>query len=205
VVDEPQRVVDEIRRVCDAGGVAWLLLDIGGVLFPDPWETLICTPKVGLADRLSRPELLDAAGSLWWEFSLEKRSEEDYWTALENSADCRIPLELVQEVSEELLHPFPWAENLLNIQTARVAIISDNTSFWFDIQSKALHLDRYPQFLSFERGASKLTRPIGLFEMAARETESGSTGLVIDDREHNVERALSAGLQARWFAPCPHR
>jgi hypothetical protein len=176
--------------------IDWLLLDIGGVLFPDPWQTLILTPDRGLMDRLNAPGLPAAAERLWPKFSSSPLGEKEYWTELSRQSGVDIPVSMVEEVEHDLLVPLPWASALLASPIAHKGIVSDNTAFWFKKQAVQLELDQYtmrPLLLSFQERLRKKDRPRGLFEIAAELTATGKT-LVVDDHVPNVIRAEEAGL-----------
>ena len=175
-----------------------LLLDIGGVLCPDPWETIIGTPIAGLAARLENPRLMTQARLLWREFALRPSIESDYWTALGIRAGVRIPLDLVEEITTSLVRPFPWSAELLEaVPVDRLLIVSDNTSFWFARQDQALRLTGRSshQFLSFREGLSKSSRPQGLLDLAVAKVGAHDV-LFVDDRVANVRRAVDLGLTA---------
>ena len=183
------------------GQCRWLLLDIGGVLFPDPWETLISAPAVGLAAQLRSPRLAEVAYELWETYSVRPSSELEYWADLARLAGLAIPPDVVRRAEADSLRPYPWAAKLLRSTAAHLGLISDNTSFWYEKQARALALDSAEllvRFVSCELGATKRTRPQGLYDIAAAVLD-GSRVVVVDDRLHNVERATQAGLGAVHF------
>lgn len=199
-------------RVCLGGSAARapdvMLLDVGGVLTPDPWQTLLLTPGDGIADRLGadRTEFEEAATRLWPEFSLEERSEVDWWLELSRAVEIEITADLVKEVEDRLLQPIAGAAELISEarRICDVGVVSDNTWFWYRKQSDLLGLDRLTmqplRFLSFERGVSKETFPVGLFEVAS-ESLTGRQVVVVDDRDVNCQRAEAAGLIAIRIDP----
>lgn len=190
--------------VLPAGGDAadTLMLDVGGVLFGDPWETLLLTPGTGLADRLGldRPAVGRAGAALWPRYAYRIRPAGEYWAELAETLGVRIPPGLVAELEETLLRPGPDAAALLRQAAARydrIGLISDNTAFWYPWQAAELRLDDILDpglvFLSYLRGTGKTDRP-GLYGIAAGHVEPRRT-VVIDDRPHNLRRARALGFR----------
>jgi hypothetical protein len=187
-----------------------VLLDIGGVLTPDPWQSLLLTPGDGLADRLGidRSSVEEAASGLWAQFSLDERAEQDWWEALGRMVGTTIPQGLVEEVEARVLRSFGGADELIREaqRIGEVGLISDNTSFWYPKQAKPLGLKQRTRpslrFLSFEWNLVKSSAPVGLFEVAAQYL-AGRRTVVVDDRETNCDRARSAGLEAILMVPHP--
>jgi FMN phosphatase YigB (HAD superfamily) len=182
-----------------------LLLDLGGVLTPDPWQTILLTPGKGVSDRLGIPrqEAAEAAEQLWPDFSLRERVEQDWWRSLADLLGVQAPASLVREVERELLVPLPGAVQAVRTlaRTWAIGIISDNTSFWFEKQRRMLPFEDVEsglEFLSFREGIAKSTAPTSLFDLAAASL-AGSGALVIDDRPGHCERARAAGLRAMQF------
>lgn len=194
-----------------AAGVAadTLMLDVGGVLYGDPWETLLLTPGAGLADRLGLdPVAVHRAGTvLWPRYARSIRPAGEYWAELGERLGVRIPPGLVAELEETLLRPSPHAAELLRHAAARydrIGLISDNTAFWYPWQAAELRLDDILDpglvFLSYLRGTAKADRP-GLYGIAACHVEPHRT-VVIDDRAHNLRRAAELGFHTvRYSMP----
>jgi len=194
--------VDAALRPADT-----LMLDVGGVLFGDPWETLLLTPGAGLADRLGIDRLVaDRAGKyLWPRYAHRTRPAEEYWTELGALLGTPIPIGLVAELETTLLRPNPDAAALLRLAAARyerIGLISDNTAFWYPWQAAELRLDDVLDpglvYLSYLHGVSKSDRP-GLYAVAADRVRPRRT-LVIDDRAHNLERARALGFRTSQYA-----
>lgn len=192
--EEPLPVVDTV------------LLDIGGVLTGDPWQELILSPGLGLADRLAIDrDKADAAGkTLWDSYSLSATREADYWLDFSLLVGTDIPESLIVQVESETLHASGSAKRTLAyLNECHVAwgFITDNTSFWFPKQLELLGLkDRSSDndFTSFQRGVAKSTTGQGLYEVAALELDPRQT-LVVDDRMHNIERAAGAGFFTLFY------
>lgn len=194
--------VDAALRPADT-----LMLDVGGVLFGDPWETLLLTPGAGLADRLGldREETARAGKALWPRYAHWARSAGEYWAELGERLGVAIPPGLVAELESALLRPNPDAAALLRLAAARyrrIGLVSDNTAFWYPWQAAELRLDDVLDpglvFLSYLRGVSKSDRP-GLYEAVADHVRPRRT-LVIDDRGHNLERARALGFRTARYA-----
>ena len=183
--------------------VSTILLDLGGVLTTDPWQSILLTPDTGVADLLGldRAEVAEAAESLWPSHSLAATEEADYWEQLSGLLGHRIEAAAVASAERSGLRVNPEAAQVLTLLDGRNwGVISDNTAFWYPKQLALLRLDRAPAgYLSFDRGLSKLSAGQGLFELAAGELDAGST-LVVDDRAANIERARRAGFLTQPYA-----
>ena len=198
--------IDAALRPADA-----LMLDVGGVLFGDPWETLLLTPGTGLAARLGvDPAAADRAGhALWPRYAYRPRPAAAYWADLSAALGVRIRPDLVAELEATLLRPSPDAAALLRLAAhryTRIGLISDNTAFWYPWQAAELRLDDLldPElvFLSYLYGTAKSDRP-GLYDVAAGRVRA-ARALVIDDRPHNLERAGARGFRTACYAmPAP--
>jgi FMN phosphatase YigB (HAD superfamily) len=179
-----------------------ILFDIGNVLTTDPWESLLLTPGIGIADRLGIPrEAAEAAGrTVWPRFSTDPQAREaEYWAAVEAELGVRIPLELVTYAEPDLLVANPAAVPVLRSLAGagvRIGIISNNTAFWYPKQAALLDLSTLVDpdlvFVSHLSGVDKVD---GLFDVAAAAVEPAST-VIVDDRDSNIPRARSAGFGA---------
>ncbi|MFC7310717.1 HAD family hydrolase [Streptomyces monticola] len=185
-----------------------VLFDLGNVLFCDPWETLLLTEGLGLADRLGldRGEVREAGRELWHRFSLSEAEEADYWAGLERRLGRPVPRDLVAETERRLLVANPHAEALLTAAAQgqrRVGIASNNTSFWYEKQRVRLGLDRYvdPElvFLSHRLGVSKGAEGQGLLEIAARHADPPRS-LLVEDRPANLRRAERIGFRVLAYS-----
>jgi len=177
-----------------------LLLDIGGVLFPDPWETIVGDERIGLAKQLDAPQLFRVARELWDTFSLRNASEEAYWETLGATARVKIPIAIVNDITQRLLNPYEWSMGVLNaLPSSRIAIVSDNTEFWYQRQKQLLRIESHSmhQYLSFRCGLSKKSKP-GLLEMAIEESGVEDV-LFVDDRQSNLDRASQLGIETLLF------
>ena len=180
-----------------------VLFDLGGVLVSDPWESLLLTPELGLADRLGLDRhLVERAGKeLWGKYSLRVTHEGDYWRDLSAALEIDVALQLVPQLEAGLLVADANADAILHAIHAAgitIGVVSETTSFWYPRQISLVDLDRYLEetraFLSFRFGVGKDGAGRGLFEIAAETVEPGRT-LVIEDRRRNLERASSVGFE----------
>ncbi|HEX2680243.1 MAG TPA: hypothetical protein VHQ03_03035 [Candidatus Dormibacteraeota bacterium] len=176
-----------------------VLLDLGGVLFRDPWEAILLTPERGLADQLGldREAVARVGRELWPEYSQRPSNEADYWTAFASKLGVSLPEGLIARSEAELLTPNPFAFDILERarrQIGRIGVVSENTSFWYPIQARLLSLEQYVDqelvFLSFELQLNK----DGLLNVATSRVNPALT-LVVEDRPHNVEFARRHGFQ----------
>jgi FMN phosphatase YigB (HAD superfamily) len=192
--------VEEVVRAVKVQGAEVVLLDIGGVLADDVWETLFLHPDGGIASRYGLdPAAVAETGRGLWEWASRRQLEEStYWAALEDrleiqvSEDDRISL-------ERLIRGNPDAPRLvagLVAAGARVGVLSNNTSFWWP---KQLRLAGTPdlgapdlRFLSCEQGVSKGDHP-GLIELSAARL-GPSQCFLVDDRENHLIRAEAVGF-----------
>jgi len=177
-------------------------------LFCDPWESLLLTPKRGLADRLGldRHTVDKVARRLWVQYSSAEATEEAYWNDLALALDLQPHKglkDLVKKLEPELLLPNPRAFDILDRTRSRkiqIGVVSDNTAFWYGKQAQCLNLDNYlaPQllFLSYLFHQNK---DAGLFGIAATRVEPTVT-LVVDDKQRNIERAQGYGFHAHRYS-----
>jgi HAD superfamily hydrolase (TIGR01509 family) len=201
------------------GDISTVLLDIGGVLYVDPWQSVLLSPGAsgtGLADQLDldHRDVARAAEELWPSFATRHTEEHEYWRQLGDRLShvtgrkVEFPPDLVASASDRLLHPLPQAwlilagvRSVLAAAGGRdIGVITDNTTFWYARQYEELQLEQIVTtsdfvFVSAELGQRKPDHP-GLYGLAA---ESGffdpRTTLVVDDRQRNLDHARSFGFQ----------
>jgi beta-phosphoglucomutase-like phosphatase (HAD superfamily) len=184
-----------------------VLFDLGGVLTSDPWQTILLTPRLGIADRLGLDNAaVETAGELLWaRYSLVPDEEQQYWSDFRREVGREIPADLVSEVERETLHANPLARQVLQLvehSGTSWGFISDNTAFWFRKQMRLLGLEGRPaelDFLSFIDGASKTSTAPGLFEIAAGRVIPRRT-LVIEDQLRNVSCAHHLGFRTALYS-----
>jgi len=188
-----------------------ILIDLGGVLTEDPWETILLTPEIGIADRLGldRDVVATAGGKLWELYCRSFMEEEQYWDQMSELLNIKLPPVLIQEIEKATLKPTHGALEFLSYlqETKRSwGLVTNNTAFWYSKQLAILGLTGYKlqwEFTSHDDGVVKSDTGRGLFEIAAETTDAANT-LVIDDRLGNVVRARSAGFSAvQYETDCP--
>jgi len=179
-----------------------ILFDIGGVLFCDPWETLLLTPLHGIAATMDlSPAAVSRVGrALWHSYSLRPSEERQYWGDLGEALGVRIPEPLIRDVEDKLLLPNPSAPQLIAKAAstgASLGVASNNTSFWYAKQVEKLHIDQWAEpelvFLSHKLGATKSTPGRGLFEMVLERLAKARV-ILVEDRRKNRDRAASLGI-----------
>jgi hypothetical protein len=151
-----------------------VLFDLGGVLTGDPWQAILLTPRLGIADRLGldRAAVKMAGEVLWARYSLVPDEEQQYWSDFRREVGREVPAKVVREAELETVHANPIAGRVIQLveqSGAGWGFISDNTVFWFRKQMQLLGLKGHPaelDFLSFKAGAAKTVTAPGLFEIA---------------------------------------
>ena len=198
------------RKVVPRSVVA-ILFDIGGVLTPDPWETIICTPKRGLAARIGVPaeRLSPHATAMWAKYAPQQTEERAYWEELAKLSGVAIPADLATSVQDELIVANAGARDVLRKARElgiRIGIVSDNTTFWYRRQASLLGIedlvDASLVFLSFEQGLRKSTKHGGLYSQVARSVDAPNA-LVVDDRLENLTIARELGFQTFYCVRQP--
>ncbi len=80
-----------------------VLLDLGGVLTADPWQAILLTPRLGIADRLGldRAAVNMAGEVLWARYSLVPDEEQQYWSDFRREVGREVPAEVVRKAEFE--------------------------------------------------------------------------------------------------------
>lgn len=178
-----------------------VLFDIGGVLTPDPWETLLLHPELGV---LRERNIGLAAASariapVWDVFSvLPDAKESHFWRAAAHALDADIDEAALETCWPQLIAPNVETTAVFEQLTAadiRIGLISNNTAFFYPRQAKLLSIDSYiDESLSYLSHRAGITKANGLFESAAHQLGTTADVLVIDDRLSNIERARACGF-----------
>jgi len=184
-----------------------VFFDIGGVLFSDPWQTLLLTRGRGLADRLGldRETVSRAGHRLWTRYATAESTEDQYWRDLARELGIDLEWTMIDQLMTELLYQNPRAHDILEHarRIMHIGIISDNTTFWYKRQADDLKLQDFVEpdlvFLSCRLGVSKETADDGLFAVAATRVKA-QTALVVDNDSAHAERAERLGFQAIRYA-----
>lgn len=180
-----------------------VLLDVGGVLVSDPWESILLTPQRGLVDRLGldRRAVEQIGKEVWEKYCLRPTNEDDYWTEVFGALEVDLAPETVGQLEEELIVANTRGDAILAaIREAGITIgvVSEASSFWYPKQFALAHLEGYVdhsrEFVSYRLGVGKRASGRGLYEIASERVEPDRT-LVVDDRSPNLERAASVGFE----------
>jgi FMN phosphatase YigB (HAD superfamily) len=185
-----------------------ILFDIGGVLTHDGHETYLTDPIHGLCSKkgLSKNSVLKTTGPIFTKFANGTESNEaSFWREISKALGLRFSETSIIKAKKHLDILEPAVHKLLqDLQTKnlRIGLISNCTPFFYKHVKSALNLEALTEptlrFLSFERGVLKSE---GLFALAAKEIGASTKNYVIDDREHNIERAEDAGFIAYKYSP----
>lgn len=205
--------------------VAGVIFDIGGVLAPDIWESVLPARDRagGIAARFSldKEQVHRVGGLLWEAFAYTPETplrgwrelERQYWEMFirffwEKAPPPGATVEAFIALSEEAIRPVhPELECLLqNLQAAglRLGICSNNNEFWFRRQMDRLGLHRFfppaAVVLSSRVGVGKSAPRFEMFHAAVQALGLPPAHCIyIDDRPGNVERARRCGLSAIHF------
>lgn len=181
-----------------------ILFDVGGVLTPDFWETILLTPDAGLADKLGLPRdaVGEAARLLWTDYSRNERVEKDYWNDLGRLLSVKIDEALIKNIEDAVIVVNEEAQDAIKLTIDHglaAGIVSNNTSFWYRKQMDLLNIESFldPKliFLSHKLGVVKGDIKKSMFSIVATEVEPQNT-LVIEDRNLNVIIAQRYGFHA---------
>lgn len=182
-----------------------VLFDLGGVLTPDPYETILLHEEKGIGRNLdmSVSEVVSRVSHVWEKYSvLPGAQESDFWNEISAALGVRTDAGEIQVVRQEVVIANPDAIpafELLRQHGISIGIISDNTAFFYPYQAQILSLGHYTDpsllFLSQEK---QMRKSNGLFALAASSIDPAST-LIVDDRTPNLEKAAAAGFQTLLY------
>lgn len=183
-----------------------VLFDMGGVLVPDPMETILFTPKYGLVDQLGldKDRVKREIVPSYNKFShVEKSKEKDFWKELGRRLSVELPMDLVKEIGETLVVPNPQAEDVFKMLKElgfHIGIASNNTAFWYDKYSSILNLNKYVDlelvFVSHTVGKRKID---GMLHHIAESVNPNET-LFIDNQELNLTIAKELGFHTEYYS-----
>lgn len=182
-----------------------VLFDIGGVLTPDPWETLLFHTEHGVIREsgIAVEEATAQIAHVWNTYAVLNQSEEvNFWKAASDALETHIDPAAVGAIRKSVLTPnaeHPSAFETLQQRNIDIGLISNNTAFFYAYQAELLslhaHVDPTLVYLSHEKGIAKSD---GLFELAAAQTSPNEV-LVIDDRPGNISRASKCGFHTTHY------
>lgn len=183
-----------------------MLFDIGGVLTPDPYETILLHEEHGLGHdlNLTKEELSKKLSVVWEKYATtDNTSETEFWDEVNQTIGTKLREEDIVAVRRKVIIPNSETNTVFSFLTdkgIRLGIISNNTSFFYELQASMLPIKKYIDanliFLSQEEHCRKSD---GLFEVSLKKLEPSST-IVIDDRQGNVEYALKLGFGAERYS-----
>ena len=197
-----------------------VVFDVGGVLAYDVWEHLLLDKFNGVAPKYNLNEqLVEKIGKdLWNKFAYtlknptgqyEPWTEKEYWTEFIQGTKVNANEDEFIEMTDKFIRPTESLRDIERIltwlkeQRIHLAILSNNTEFWYKRQMKKLYLDRFfydesKIMLSCRTGASKrqILENDNLFQHVVQERlgHRPEECIFIDDRGHNVEAGRKRGL-----------
>ena len=198
-----------------------VIFDIGGVLAPDVWETILLHPKTGLAKKYRIDHsLAERTGRLLWNrFGLIKASskhdvnsiEIEYWQTLRSQLNIKETVDELILLADRAIYAYPGMKNILKDvfrSGAQIIICSNNTTFWFEKQSKALSLSEYVSeehmIISWRVGCFKSASGGLMFKKVINTLNvEKSESLFFDDRDDNVRLATKMGIPSVVFPSDP--
>jgi FMN phosphatase YigB (HAD superfamily) len=183
-----------------------VLFDLGNVLSHDGHETYLTHELYGLALGLDEPKevITQKVNHVFRKYAvMETASEADFWGEIADSLGVELNAGAVNEVKRQIDDTNPEAIKSFELLKSRgiaIGIVSNSSPFFYEPQTKPLHLDKYVDqnllFLSHKRGVLKAN---GLFEIAASMVDPATT-CVIEDRMKNVQYAQNLGFHAVHYA-----
>ena len=194
-----------------------VIFDIGGVLMYDVWEHVYLDQGVGIADLYGADhKKLEVLGRrLWEEFAYRTGDglEHEYWERFvieSKELVSSVPsVETLIELSKKFIRPVDLAAatellDALKKENVLLSICSNNNEFWFAEQMRVSGFDRYflPEHtaLSCRVGVSKGDPSNKMFTAAlAQLGVQAHEAFFVDDRQGNVDRAMSLGIDAVLF------
>jgi len=193
-----------------------VVIDIGGVIFPDIWETIFLHPEEGIIKYANIEKSLkeNKLKYLWDKYAIFapvnndwKKTEIDYWTEIKEILNIDLSVDLLINKSIEVIKPYKNVEDVIIkriINYNETVVCSNQSSFWFERQllvSDVLKvIPRDKMVLSFECGMTKEEKPYEMFNIAEKKCNNkGINILYIDDREINIEHAKKYGFEANKF------
>lgn len=199
--------------------VKTVIFDVGGVLAYDVWEHLLLDKFNGVASKYNLNEQLvkKTGEDLWDKFAYKSENsaqdpwteEEEYWTEFIKRTKVDAKESDFIKMTDKFIRPtesFRDIEQILNWLKEKnicLAILSNNTEFWYKRQKKELKLGRFfsdksKVILSCRFGKSKRDllenddsfRDIILKRLGCKPEEC----IFVDDREDNIKAGRKRGF-----------
>jgi FMN phosphatase YigB (HAD superfamily) len=191
-----------------------VIFDIGGVLAFDVWERLFLDSNIGLVSiyDLDREKLQEIGSDLWKNYayissSNWKQLEIDYWDQFNNLLGQKIPVDELIELTDKFIRPVKGMPEILRnlySKDIELAIISNNTEFWFNRQANILDLEKYvpPEktILSCRIGKPKSSSNFEMYDAVISSLNAKKEECVfIDDRIESISKSNKYGLTSIMF------
>lgn len=191
-----------------------VILDVGGVLARDIWEYLY--DDMAAAHGLDREKLHEAGRLLWETFAYvpetpantSRDMEQRYWELfLLIFRGTGLSVDELIELTDRYVLPIEGMRPILERLHARgtpLVICSNNNEIWWPRQAEKLELARFfPDsmlVLSSRVGAPKDSPRLEMFRAAvAAAGVAPAECFFVEDRQPNIERARSYGIDAVLF------
>lgn len=194
-----------------------LLVDVGGILFPDIWEKLFLDPADGLlrTDTPDRIEAIHFLQELFDRYAVlgsdetagPEELERSYWEEARQRLSLPWDTDRLIERSIRIIEPFPDVERLL-LEKIRepfpIGICSNQTAFWFCRQMEVSDFLRCMpparRIVSCRYGKTKESDAPSLFHAAAAALDCAPKEILyLDDRSMNLERGARFGFETQRF------
>ena len=191
-----------------------VVFDVGGVLAHNMWEPMF--DDLAAAHAIDPAELRALGALLWETFAYVPETPANTWRDMERRywelflRMCKVPLtvEALIALTDRYVVPMPGMRAIverLHARGTRLVICSNNNEIWWPRQAEKLELARFfrPEslILSSRIGAPKDSPRLEMFRavVAAAGVPAGAC-FFVDDREPNIVRARSYGLDAVLFS-----
>lgn len=191
-----------------------VILDVGGVLARDIWEYLY--DDLAASHGLDRDALHEAGRLLWETFAYVPQTPANTWRDMEQRywelfllifRGTGLSVDELIELTDRYVMPIEGMRPILerlHARGTRLVICSNNNEIWWPRQADKLELARFfPDsmlVLSSRVGAPKDSPRLEMFRAAvAAAGVAPAECFFVDDRQPNIERARSYGIDARVF------
>lgn len=191
-----------------------VILDVGGVLARDIWEYLY--DDLAASHGLDRDALHEAGRLLWETFAYVPQTPANTWRDMEQRywelfllifRGTGLSVDELIALTDRYVLPIEGMRPILerlHARGTRLVICSNNNEIWWPRQADKLELARFfPDsmlVLSSRVGAPKDSPRLEMFRAAvAAAGVLPAECFFVDDRQPNIERARSYGIDARLF------
>jgi len=133
-----------------------VIFDIGGVLACDVWENLFLDKDEGIVAKygLDYNKVLQVGQKLWDIYSHRSTNdhqgwrelEREYWGQVLKHLNIKAHIDDLIELSDQFIKPAVGMGNILErlyLNNTELAILSNNTEFWFERQMDKLGYRKY--------------------------------------------------------------